>query len=214
MTPFLSPGVAPYYDTYATRDARWVAVGAIEPQFYDLLLRGLDLGVDEWTAAQHDTARWPALRATMERAFASKTLAEWAEHFGPTGPFADACVTPVLSLVEAQGGTVAAPGSSPPAAAASAHRTALRPPPAAPFLHSAADTSSMSTSVPAAASATAECVVEPGTHTREVLTQDLGLSHDEVEALLARRVVMQCTTAAAASAPSLPHAPLPPRARL
>jgi alpha-methylacyl-CoA racemase len=37
---------APFYDTYACRDGKFVAVGALEPQFYAELLRILDL-VDE-----------------------------------------------------------------------------------------------------------------------------------------------------------------------
>ena len=37
--PFLSPGSAPWYDVYATSDDRWVAIGALEPKFFALLLR-------------------------------------------------------------------------------------------------------------------------------------------------------------------------------
>lgn len=32
---------APFYDTYGTSDGRYMAVGAIEPQFYQELLKGL-----------------------------------------------------------------------------------------------------------------------------------------------------------------------------
>ena len=31
---------APFYDTYQTSDGEYVAVGALEPQFYKLLLKG------------------------------------------------------------------------------------------------------------------------------------------------------------------------------
>lgn len=37
--PFLAPGSAPWYDVYSTADDRWVALGALEPQFYALLLK-------------------------------------------------------------------------------------------------------------------------------------------------------------------------------
>lgn len=32
---------APFYDTYQTLDGQFMAVGAIEPQFYEQLLKGL-----------------------------------------------------------------------------------------------------------------------------------------------------------------------------
>lgn len=32
---------APFYDTYKTLDGKYMAVGAIEPEFYDQLLKGL-----------------------------------------------------------------------------------------------------------------------------------------------------------------------------
>ena len=39
----LLDGGAPFYDTYATADGKYVAVGALEPQFYAALLAGLGL---------------------------------------------------------------------------------------------------------------------------------------------------------------------------
>ena len=39
---FLDTG-AHFYDTYKTSDGKYMAVGAIEPQFYDTLLQGLEL---------------------------------------------------------------------------------------------------------------------------------------------------------------------------
>ncbi|XP_062867315.1 alpha-methylacyl-CoA racemase [Trichomycterus rosablanca] len=87
---------APFYDTYATADGKHVAVGAIEPQFYDQLIRGL--GLDPASLpAQMSVPDWPELRRTLGAAFAQKTQAEWTRIFDGT----DACVTPVLSLDEA-----------------------------------------------------------------------------------------------------------------
>ncbi|MFO1398325.1 MAG: CaiB/BaiF CoA-transferase family protein [Burkholderiales bacterium] len=87
---------APWYDCYATRDGRHVAVGAIEPKFYAALLHGLAL--DPATLPpQHDEARWPELRAIFTRAFAQRTRDEWTAVFAGT----DACVAPVLTFAEA-----------------------------------------------------------------------------------------------------------------
>ena len=88
---------APYYDTYECADGRHVAVGAIEPQFYALLLDGLGLDPAD-LPGQNDIARWPELRATLTTAFAAEDRDHWAEVFNGT----DACVTPVLSFAEVE----------------------------------------------------------------------------------------------------------------
>ncbi|RJQ86226.1 CaiB/BaiF CoA transferase family protein [Amycolatopsis panacis] len=91
----LLDGGAPFYDTYVCADGRYVAVGALEPQFYTALLAGLDL-TDAGLPAQLDREGWPALRAAFTRAFLSRTRDEWAAHFADV----DACVTPVLAQDE------------------------------------------------------------------------------------------------------------------
>jgi alpha-methylacyl-CoA racemase len=88
---------APYYDTYTCSDGRHVAVGAIEPQFYALLLQGLGLDAAD-LPAQQDVSRWPELRATFTEAFAAQDRDHWAKVFDGT----DACVTPVLSFAEVE----------------------------------------------------------------------------------------------------------------
>ena len=92
----LLDGGAPFYDTYATSDGGYVAVGALEPQFYAALLRGLGL-TDAGLPGQHDRAGWPALRKRFTEVFGSRTRAEWEQVFAGT----DACVSPVLNLAEA-----------------------------------------------------------------------------------------------------------------
>ena len=87
---------APWYDTYATRDGGFFAVGAIEPRFYGELLQRLGLA-DEPLPAQHDRSGWPVLRERFARAFAQKTRAEWERVFAD----GDACTFPVLSFAEA-----------------------------------------------------------------------------------------------------------------
>jgi len=88
-------GGAPYYDTYECADGRYVAVGAIEPQFYAAMLAGLGLdGAD--LPAQNDAARWPELRAVLTETFAGRDRDHWTKVFADS----DACVTPVLAFGE------------------------------------------------------------------------------------------------------------------
>jgi alpha-methylacyl-CoA racemase len=93
----LLDGGAPFYRCYACADGRFIAVGALEPQFYDALITGLGLTHEE--APQLDLAAWPALHARFEAIFATRDRDDWAAHFGDT----NACVTPVLTGAEAAG---------------------------------------------------------------------------------------------------------------
>lgn len=86
---------APYYDTYETADGKYVAIGAIEPQFYAELLA--KLGLDPATLpAQNDTSRWEELRTVFTDVFKTKSRDEWAAIFAGS----DACATPVLAFGE------------------------------------------------------------------------------------------------------------------
>lgn len=95
----LLDGGAPFYDTYETSDGGFLAVGALEPQFYQALLTGLDLDGDPDLPAQFDHASWPELRRRFTNRFRERTRAEWTAVFATL----DACVSPVLSLREAPG---------------------------------------------------------------------------------------------------------------
>src|ERR1700710_2347264 len=88
---------APYYDTYETADGRYVAVGAIEPQFYRELLAGLGLSNLADLPDRNDVSQWAPLREVLTEAFRARTRDEWAAVFDGT----DACVTPVLTFAEA-----------------------------------------------------------------------------------------------------------------
>ena len=92
----LLDGGAPFYDTYETADGRYVAVGAIEPQFYAELLRRLGIEGED-LPAQLDTTGWPILRSRLTGVFKQRTRDEWAAVFEGS----DACVSPVLTLGEA-----------------------------------------------------------------------------------------------------------------
>ncbi len=91
-------GGAPFYDTYETADGRYVAVGALEPQFYAELLRRLGIDVGD-LPSQSDTTGWPVLRTRLTEVFKQRTQAEWAALFEGS----DACVSPVLTLGQAPG---------------------------------------------------------------------------------------------------------------
>lgn len=88
---------APFYDVYETSDGGFVAVGALEPQFYEELVRGLDLAGS--VPDRDDPANWPVIRDLFASAFAKRTRQEWTELFAGS----DACVAPVLSMTEAAG---------------------------------------------------------------------------------------------------------------
>ena len=94
----LLDGGAPFYDTYECADGRYVAVGAIERQFYNELVQGLGLGAED-LPERRDQANWPALRARFAEVFATRTRDEWTRIFADT----DACVTPVLRFDEVGG---------------------------------------------------------------------------------------------------------------
>ncbi len=95
---FLLDGGAPFYRCYETADGRYVAVGAIEPQFFAALLHGLGLMPDE-VPGQLDIGSYPQMYAIFAERFAGRTRDEWTRVFSGT----DACVTPVLTWSEAAG---------------------------------------------------------------------------------------------------------------
>ena len=87
---------APWYDVYRTLDGRHVAIGAIEPQFYQQLLERLGLA-GEALPDQNDRAGWPALRARFTEVFLTRTRDDWTRVFDGV----DACYAPVLAFSEA-----------------------------------------------------------------------------------------------------------------
>ena len=126
---------APWYDTYATADGKYVAIGSIEVRFYAELLEKLGLA-GEALPKQHDRAGWPVLREKFAAAFRTKTRDEWVKVFDGS----DACFAPVLGLGEARrdphnvarGSFVTVAGIEQPAPAPKFSRTpggVRRPPP-------------------------------------------------------------------------------------
>jgi alpha-methylacyl-CoA racemase len=89
-------GGAPNYRCYECSDGRYVAVGALEPQFWAALIGALGLDTDS-TPSPYDPEQWSACASLLAATFATKTRDEWAAIFEPL----DACVAPVLTLAEA-----------------------------------------------------------------------------------------------------------------
>ena len=105
---YLSAGVEPtsgsmslnggsFYDYYQTSDNRYLSIGSLEPQFFQVLCQ--TLGDDELLtlANQQDSETQKALRAKLDTIIATKTLAQWREIFKDR----EACVEPVLTFAEA-----------------------------------------------------------------------------------------------------------------
>ncbi len=148
---------AHFYEVYETSDAKYMAVGAIERQFYAALLEGLELNADS-LPGQMDRTAWPDMKRRFAHIFATKTRDEWTAIFEGT----DACVSPVLSPSEAarhqhniERGTFVADGT-------------LAPQPAPRFSLTPGEISRAATT--------------PGSATREGLTK-WGISDERVSAL-------------------------------
>ncbi|WP_406135424.1 CaiB/BaiF CoA transferase family protein [Streptomyces sp. NBC_01089] len=91
----LLDGGCPFYGSYETSDGEYMAVGALEPQFYDEFVQLLGIAAE--APARKDFARWDGLREAIAARFLTRTRAEWTALFEGS----DACVAPVLSLREA-----------------------------------------------------------------------------------------------------------------
>ncbi len=136
-------GGAHFYDTYACADGKFISIGAIEPQFYALLLKltGID---DPAFDAQMEPTGWPALTDKFAAVFLTRSRDGWCTLLEGT----DACFAPVLDMAEApqhphniaRGAFVDVGGVTQPAPAPRFSRTApqIGITPALPGQHSAA----------------------------------------------------------------------------
>ncbi|HEV3352846.1 MAG TPA: CaiB/BaiF CoA-transferase family protein [Acidimicrobiales bacterium] len=87
---------APFYEVYETADGKFMAIGAIEQQFYAELLERSGLK-DIELPFQMDRDQWPAMKDQFAALFKRKTRDEWQSILEGT----DACAVPVLSMTEA-----------------------------------------------------------------------------------------------------------------
>lgn len=89
---------APFYDVYACADGLWLSVCPLEPQFYQAFVERLGLAGDpDFTGAQYDTTRWPAMKRRLADIFRSQPRSHWEALFADT----DDCVWPVLDMATA-----------------------------------------------------------------------------------------------------------------
>jgi alpha-methylacyl-CoA racemase len=96
-------GGCPWYDTYETKDGKYMAVGALEPRFFDALVERLGLESKGWRETRHDRDTWPEMRAVLESTFMKKTRRVWEDIFDGS----DACCVPVLDYSELETDTTA-----------------------------------------------------------------------------------------------------------
>lgn len=87
-------GALPWYDSYACADGRHIAVGALEPQFWNALVDAMGL-----PAHFKDRADAGEIRTALSATFLTRSRDEWAALLEPL----DACVAPILSFAEASG---------------------------------------------------------------------------------------------------------------
>jgi len=92
----LLDGGAPFYDTYRCADGKWICVGALEIQFFTVLLDKLGIPASDYPN-HWDPACWPGMRARFEKIFRSQPQAHWCELLVNS----DACFAPVLPMSEA-----------------------------------------------------------------------------------------------------------------
>jgi alpha-methylacyl-CoA racemase len=92
----LLDGGAAFYDTFKTSDGGYVALGAIEPQFYALLREKLGLADDSELDDQQDPAAWPAQKRKIAAVIETRSRADWCALLEHT----DACFAPVLDMAE------------------------------------------------------------------------------------------------------------------
>jgi crotonobetainyl-CoA:carnitine CoA-transferase CaiB-like acyl-CoA transferase len=86
-----------FYNTYQCADGKWISVAALEPKFYEELMRRLNLSAEDIGGDQWDQENWENAEARFASLFHTKTRAEWSDLLEGT----DACFAPVLSMTEA-----------------------------------------------------------------------------------------------------------------
>jgi alpha-methylacyl-CoA racemase len=88
-------GAAPFYRCYVCADGAEIAVGALEPHFYEEFIRKTG-APEDFLLRQNDQANWRDRAEVLRKIFLTKSRAEWGEIFRGS----DACLCPVMSLQE------------------------------------------------------------------------------------------------------------------
>ena len=92
----LLDGGSHFYDTYECKDGKFISIGSIEPQFYELLCKIAELD-DSVFSNQMDRQFWPEQKKVIKEIFLNKTREEWCALMEGT----DVCFAPVLNMAEA-----------------------------------------------------------------------------------------------------------------
>jgi alpha-methylacyl-CoA racemase len=92
----LLDGGAPFYDSYACGDGKFITIGSLEPQFYALLLK-LTGAADPAFQDQMDRHAWPQMKQRFTELFKTRSRADWCQLLEGT----DVCFAPVLDMAEA-----------------------------------------------------------------------------------------------------------------
>jgi len=92
----LLDGGAHFYGTFECADGKWIAIGSIEPQFYQLLLD--TLGIDAQSKGVGQAKKdWQKMRQRLKQIFLREPQSHWCELMEGT----DICFAPVLTMAEA-----------------------------------------------------------------------------------------------------------------
>lgn len=153
----LLDGGAYFYTTYLCADGKAFAVAAVEPKFHAILLERLGLDPALFTHIK-DPSAWPELRQRMAAVFLSHPRDHWTKVFAGS----DACASPVLSWDEALDDDLAIARS-----AFIDVEGVPQPAPAPRFSRTPA--------------ADPRAAVQPGTHSREILS-DWGIESYRIAA--------------------------------
>jgi alpha-methylacyl-CoA racemase len=89
-------GAAPFYRCYICADGKEIAIGALEPKFYDEFINRIQ-APESMRLAQYDQTNWLERSETFAALFRSKSSTEWAQLLEGT----DACFALVMGLTEA-----------------------------------------------------------------------------------------------------------------
>ncbi|WP_295874191.1 CaiB/BaiF CoA-transferase family protein [uncultured Zhongshania sp.] len=92
----LLDGASYFYDSYQTADGKYVSIGSLEPQFFQILLEKAELDASEF-CSQSDESKWPELKAKLTAVMKNKTRDEWCAIMEGS----DVCFAPILSMSEA-----------------------------------------------------------------------------------------------------------------
>jgi alpha-methylacyl-CoA racemase len=90
-------GGTPFYGCFTCADGKFISIGPLEPQFYQVLVARCGLADDTTFKAQYDLKAWPDMRVKLTQLFLTRTRDEWCALLEGS----EACFAPVLEFGEA-----------------------------------------------------------------------------------------------------------------